>query len=384
MKIFLTWLPVFCGIWIGGIVLSVIVEEMEPAIFSITGKLLNLDIVRNFLLLASFYAALGGMTSLALVKVGKINKENILQVALIAGLIGIFHSVFVTETATLDMWAKKIKISNSGSLLGMGIGIFFGIIVGIFASKIATIVMGALIPASVLIFLIVLQRSGKLDRINSISAFLMVFYLFVGGAWLGIWVINNIKGGIPCFIFGCLDGLILGGVLGYATGVSVDTSNTSTSTFFISLFQPLIILATQRRKVICASCLRYSFPLKSYYDSGERYCEHCSQLIEKTKSCGKAIFTFGDYQADQGDRRFIFANPDLEKKDTPIDISEVCIDIKTVDKRLLEKFITYIRNYPPKYGLKSVRIFYKGRLDELGHLKNLILNNFKKVTAVGS
>jgi hypothetical protein len=122
--------------------------------------------------------------------------------------------------------------------------------------------------------------------------------------------------------------------------------------------------------------------LKSDYIDGKRCCEHCKQALRRQHGYDKIIFIFGDYRLKERSREFILANPDFEKKKSSIDVSEVYIDTKTADKRHLEKFITYIRNYPPKYGLKSVKIIHRGDLDDLGHLKNLILNNFKTIKNV--
>ena len=382
MKMFLSWLPVFCTIWIGSMLCERVLQGAEKAICLIRGKgvkNLSLERVGNLLLLASLYTILGGMTLLALAKAGRIKEVNILPGLLVAGAMGVLHGVFLNKTDSFVMQAKKIKILNSGSITGMSIGVFFGIIIGIFASKIAVIVMGVLIPASVLIFLIVFQRGGMLDRMNSISAFFMVFYLFIVGGGLGVWVIDNIKSGIPCFIFACLDGLILGGALGYATGIVAGIKQLTFPRFLTSL----TILATQREK-ICSRCYRYSNPFKSKYNAGWRTCEHCAQELGRSKQRGKVIFMFGNCNAEKSDHAFILSSPDLETKNVPIDVSEVYINTKTSDRRLLEKFITYIRNYPPKYGLDSVKIFYKGSLNNLGHLKNLILNNFKKVTSMTS
>ncbi|MEW6608718.1 MAG: hypothetical protein AB1414_14940 [bacterium] len=156
---------------------------------------------------------------------------------------------------------------------------------------------------------------------------------------------------------------------------------------FSHLLTPFLILLIYRR-IICNNCLRYTEPLRSTYNNGTRRCEHCKAEVERTKECGKVIFTFGNYQIQQGgNRMFILSEPPCEEfynQDRLIDLSEVYIDTKTADKFRIEQFITYILNYPPpKYGLTSVGIFYKGNLDDLAHLKNSILNNFDRVAKMG-
>jgi len=59
----------------------------------------------------------------------------------------------------------------------------------------------------------------------------------------------------------------------------------------------------------------------------------------------------------------------------------VYIDTKTADHLLLMHFIKHVMNHPPKYGIESIKIFYRGNLDDLGaNLRNLIMTKFKKVS----
>jgi len=146
----------------------------------------------------------------------------------------------------------------------------------------------------------------------------------------------------------------------------------------------ILILVARHTIILCSSCLRYSSPLKSKYAAGIRYCEHCDNTLERAKEKGKVIFVFGNYNIDTGNRRFILKNPDFSdetlKEPRPIDVSEVYIDTKTADHILLMQLITYVINYPPKHGVKSIKIFYKGNLDDLGgNLRNLLKTKFKKV-----
>lgn len=99
-----------------------------------------------------------------------------------------------------------------------------------------------------------------------------------------------------------------------------------------------------------------------------------------TKEPGKVIFSFGTVQPDVEGRVFILSDPDFEKKRHRIDVAEVYIEAKSADKRLFERFISYIINYPPKFGLQSVQIFYKGHLEDLGqNLKNILKNHFEQI-----
>lgn len=95
------------------------------------------------------------------------------------------------------------------------------------------------------------------------------------------------------------------------------------------------------------------------------------------------VLTFGAVNITLPDSTYIFANPDFEHKETPIEISAVYIDTTTCDRLLLERFLTYIVNYPPKKGVKSVQIFYQGNLNDLGdNLKNALQNNFIRIEEI--
>ena len=60
--------------------------------------------------------------------------------------------------------------------------------------------------------------------------------------------------------------------------------------------------------------------------------------------------------------------------------THVYIDTKTCNSLLLERFLTYILNYPPVKGLQSVQILYQGTLDDLGdHLKNALQNTLPHI-----
>jgi hypothetical protein len=89
---------------------------------------------------------------------------------------------------------------------------------------------------------------------------------------------------------------------------------------------------------------------------------------------------FGDFHPKRQRRVFLLINPDVVQRTFPIEVSEVYIDTATCDRNLLERFITYIVNYPPTRGVQSVHILCKGELDELGaNLKNALHNNFRHI-----
>jgi hypothetical protein len=159
-------------------------------------------------------------------------------------------------------------------------------------------------------------------------------------------------------------------------------ANKAASKMSLMLVTPLLSLL-RFRIVICGGCLQYTNPMKSHYENGVKYCEHCQKEVEYTKDPGKVIVTFG-YPLEAEGRTFMLSDPNFEQKDQPIDVSEVYIDTTTCNRRMLERFVTYIVNYPPKHGIRSVRIFYQGNLADLGEsLKNALHNTFVQVEQMG-
>jgi hypothetical protein len=153
----------------------------------------------------------------------------------------------------------------------------------------------------------------------------------------------------------------------------------------ISKLVALILSGVRFNTILCGHCYRYSAPFRSRYDKGKRFCEHCQSEIPFTHDPGKLIVMFGNIRLNQDGRIFILSNPDFDQKEQPIDVSAVYIDTETGDPRLIERFITYIVNYPPRQGLRSVRILYRGKLAELGeNLKNAVQNNFEHLKKLES
>jgi hypothetical protein len=79
----------------------------------------------------------------------------------------------------------------------------------------------------------------------------------------------------------------------------------------------------------------------------------------------------------------ILADPDFEFHEVPLSIARVYIDPQTAQPLLVEKFITYLLNYPPGQGIQAVKIFYQGELNDLGeHLANALRNTFDKIEQI--
>jgi hypothetical protein len=194
--------------------------------------------------------------------------------------------------------------------------------------------------------------------------------------WIRIWNLLKI---IMAVFGGLLLSLFVGVNVGWITGGSALIASLISDRIVFPLTRSLFAFL-RFRTIICESCLRYTSPPQSRYDTGRRYCEHCDEEVEDTKEPGKVILTFGNLSLDPEGRVFVLSDPEFEQKEQPIDVSEVYIDTKTCNTRLFERFITYILHFRPKYGLHSVKIFYKGELEGLGqNLKNTLHNNFTRI-----
>lgn len=294
-------------------------------------------------------------------------------------------------------------------LVGAGIGLFIGGIIGgiigglgaqIFHSEIVAILLFILVLAGGIILGSVLgvkYEQSSSGRLAAEVAATMVLCGCVGGL-VGLFGFNAEFGAaVIGMFFGAFLGEILGGVF-----VILLTMLAIFSLFVFIGLSHLLILA-RFKTILCGNCLCYTQPLKSRYNAGLRYCEHCHTEVELTREPGKVIFLFGQFSESQlqelrssGKRNFIVLNPtfgetrqkpenglffrsavDLNREECPVDASEVYIDTKTSEWRLLERFITYIVNYQPRHGLQSIKLFYWGEINDFGeNLRNALRNNF--------
>jgi hypothetical protein len=238
-------------------------------------------------------------------------------------------------------------------------------------------------------------------RAHGVGDFLALMIGGIPGVILGAgsgWVFTGLSGVLTGVCYGLLLGILYGivafcmALLALSIGLVIDKF----------LFPVLALLFMQQYTVICANCLRYTEPMKSRYDKGKRYCEHCQAAVERTPITGKVIFVFGNFSLQPGKRQFICENPTfglvqadiegklffrsrvtLDQREQPVDVSEVYIDASSCEPHLIERFLTFIVNFPPKKGIHSVRIFHRGELDDLGvNLKNALHNTFSSVSPV--
>jgi hypothetical protein len=151
------------------------------------------------------------------------------------------------------------------------------------------------------------------------------------------------------------------------------------------------------RKILCTQCFHMTSPFKSQYVAGIRSCEHCGQTVERTDVSGKVLFSFGvfpfHYRGHCYDltnpeftlvplpqRQFLFSNPGFQSAEHHVAVSDVYIDTETCDCRRLEQFLTYVLHYMPPRSVRSIRVFYRGNLDNLGErLKNALQNTFHQI-----
>jgi hypothetical protein len=151
----------------------------------------------------------------------------------------------------------------------------------------------------------------------------------------------------------------------------------------IDLIISRLITPFFHRRLLCPHCLCYTHPFQSQYTQGKRYCEHCEYEVESIGVTKKLIFTFGTVSLEPDETKMIFSNPGFQLMKQPMDVSEIYIDTITCDPIRLERFMTYILNYPPRQGINTIHIFYQGSLDNLGHnLKHVVHNTFKHITHI--
>lgn len=210
------------------------------------------------------------------------------------------------------------------------------------------------------------RHSGVKEGFIIICTIGFVFGSMIGAAHAGIW------GGI---LYPPL------GIIGLVVLLGLEFSLVWVLYYILSPLLKIALTKIRFREVICDNCYRYTAPLKSKYQGGERKCEHCAKNVEHTKEVGKVIFSFGDYGVDQDGRKFIFKNPNFVDIHAPRDVSEVYIDVDSTDPVCIERFVAQVRElFPPKKGLDSITIFHRGDLSDLGQpIVNLITNNFDHV-----
>lgn len=313
------------------------------------------------------------------------------------------HSMIVCLLASARRFNCGLVGAGIGLLLGLLLGAILGGITGAIGNKLFHSDALAILP--ILVSLIggpiwgcvrgIKAGKSSSGRLAAEVVATMVLCGCIGG------LIGLSVEGIGAAIAFVLLGTFLGGILGGGIVILLAMAAIFSLLVFIGL-SPLLILV-RFKTIICGNCLRYTLPLKSRYDAGLRYCEHCHTKVEQTNEPGKVIFLFGQFSEFQlqelqsrDKRRFILLNPtfgdtrqkpenklffrstvDLDREERPVDVSEVYIDTKTSDQRLVERFITYIVNYPPTGGIGSVQIFYHGEMTDLGdNLNNALRNNF--------
>jgi general secretion pathway protein G len=283
---------------------------------------------------------------------------------LIAGIVGILSLVQTIIRKMPDKTRKKIAIVLSDVMAG-GIG---AVLLGRFLEEPTSGVAGG-IAGGIVGFLEILFR-GKIAKWVSDEKTGDVFPF-----WVAAWLAGNI-GGIGIAVIPMVMGIVLIAIM-FNNVVPLLINFIGRLVFILT--SPLLILV-RYKTILCNHCLRYTSPLDSTHRLGVRYCEHCQGDVEYTSDPGKVIFSFGNISLNPSGRVFLLSNPDVEHQEQPVDVSEVYLDPKTCDRRLVERFITYILHYPPRHDRQSLQLFYTGKLEELGtNLKNVLQNNFEHI-----
>jgi hypothetical protein len=145
-----------------------------------------------------------------------------------------------------------------------------------------------------------------------------------------------------------------------------------------------IIRKAHRDPFLCPSCLRLTVPHHAASPT-TRYCTHCRDTLQVHSVPTVLILLFGNDQQLMTCRApyLVVSNPEIEHRDTPLDVSVVCIDTATCSPRLLEQWLTHVHNFPPQHGLQAIQIWYRGNFRILGgQLMNAFQNSFQRIQQV--
>jgi hypothetical protein len=356
----------------------------------------SMGILPEFLLSGGIFSISGGLVWLILVQ-----NAHFIYGTTIGGIFGILYVGFGLwrvnrSNVRVIPWSGKSVGGLFGGVLGGLVGrVTVGLASEFAGDRSAGVLANILISGGVggvtgVIFGMAADRSDNtvVKEFNDVIVAAIFGGLCVGRV-VGYLIVETGSG--SCGIYGWFIGFPVG-LVGGASGVVVNRVLTRISnvaqaiaTMISSIIAPVCIWL-RFHTVICNHCLRRTYPLRSQYQTGKRYCEHCHQEVEQTIDSGEVIFSFGRFsqfhsrKMTLGCRIFLLKDPDFDQKEHVIDVSKVYIEVKTCNKRLLERFLTYIVNYPPERGLQSVQIFYQGELAELGHnLQNALHNNFTSI-----
>jgi len=414
--LYLEWLPVFGGILGGTMLLIGILLGVYSSLKQVFGYSIDfpgdnsredVGILPLSILRIVVFSVTGGVLWLHFFRDGK----HILYGMIAGGIFGLLLTELLRRVKRLAKEVSKDEgiVGKLGGVRGIGptLGgvtlVLFYLIVGAIIGGIAGCAIGLLLTlwlsftpelyvSNLKIVVFGTITGGTIGGIGSgllgIKAGVQVGGRSVARAI--IWIVAvGIVGGVATVGFGeiynTIPGTLIGiGAIGITSGIYIILLPIEwmlASAISSIITPPLILL--KFKTIICNNCLRYTRPLKSKYRDGIRYCERCRKEVEFTNDPGEVLVSFGKIPLIPEGRIFMLSDPDFGQKRKFVEISEVYIDTGTCDRLLLEKFVTYIVNYPPEYGLHSVQILYRGKLDDLGdNLKNSLRNNFKHVEKI--
>ncbi len=298
---------------------------------------------------------------------------NSLGVGDIAGVLSgavaafVFASKYDTILDSAHIWFLTIV----GACVGMILGACFARLI----CKTMKFLLLIIIPLS-FVFLIFLFLPDSADI--EWNDLLKTFLLFKWGEFLTMILGTLLFGVLFSLFIGVVYTLFYAPIIGIAFG-SLLSSGRMLGSLVQRMIAPLMI-ARRFHLVLCAACLRLSHPQRCRYDEGRRFCEHCHANVREADAPEKVVAIFGECAVPFDQKQTRLDNPDFEDREQPIDLAEVHLVPKTTDRRLFERFLTFIVNFPPERGIASVRIVCYGALDELGsHLGNAVRNTFQQI-----
>ncbi len=340
------------------------------------------------LLFGGVFSVLGGLYGMLLIQFGVVPSSTLMYGLSVGGVSGLISpwlatNVWLARLPHTKRGERLLDVGTSGLCASLGGGFAGGIMNGIDGILMCGLVAGVLGGISTVLFM-QHHRHGDATIEDRVSGRIIGRGLggFLGGLISGVGQsaplngFHAILGGSISLI---LPGIVRGGM------VMCRACALLCAKIMMSFTTPLLTLL-RFHEAICPQCLQSCRPLRSQYVQGQRYCEHCHQELDETRHPEHIIVTFGHTQAFQqlpsgtDERTVVVTNPEMEHQNHPIEVTQIALHPRTCDRRLFERFVTYLLNHPPQGGVRAVHLVHYGTIDILGdHLKHVIHNTFAHI-----
>jgi hypothetical protein len=391
------------NIFLIGLLLSTILQAFYDALIKVHKLSPTIDKVFNIVVyipfLIGFYCLLG--TILHILLVDKIQFEILsfeLFIVLLVGIIVVVELIF---------FIKDYDIEDDGRILFVISLFIFGFIIlnygGVSVYKIVYSVITIFVIFSFFGSETIEDSIEYMDFYNfSFSSGIIIFCISVGGIF-SIIVFDHFFYNIKNYEFfeslihgifaGLFVGFVFGGILliAFITIIPIYFGILNIISSFIHkpLYKILlpIIIKLIHQNVLCDNCLHISKPLKSNYEYGERYCEHCgsSSFLKNVKCVIGLIGSNIEVYQLEGDKFYInlWDKENEIARNADINILEIrnTKSIKNYDFVINSVYTTLYNDVSrDKNYLKGVSVIIKGNPRISEDVLNMLKKNFKEVS----